>query len=115
MNASEKLAKTVQQCGEFAKAVPGNMQEYYGFIRTGFENAAPLDAKTLQLIILAVGVAAGNEPAIYQHVNMYIDAGGSREALVAGLNAVVMGGGGLAWGYAGVALEAFDELAAAKK
>lgn len=114
-NASEKLAASLNRCGNFAKAVPGNMEHFYGFIQEGFANAAPLDAKTLQLIIVAAGVARANEDTILQHTYMFIEAGGTREALVAGLTAVVMAGGGAAWGSAGLALEVFDELAAAKK
>ena len=56
-NASEKLAVSMRRCGEFAKAVPGNMEHFYGYIQEGFVNGAPLDAKTLQLIIVATGVA----------------------------------------------------------
>ena len=114
MNASEKLAQSLRRTQAFSKAVPGNMADLFGYIRTGFENAAPLDAKMLQLIILAASVARDSEDGILQHTKMFIDAGGDRETLVSALNAVVMAGGGLAWGSAGYALEVFDELSEAK-
>lgn len=114
MNATEKIALSVNRSQLFAQAVPGNMAGYFDFIQTGFVNAAPLDAATLQLIIVASGVARGSEDAIYQHVNMFCEAGGSREALVSGLNAVVMACGGTAWALAGLALEVYDEISAAK-
>ena len=115
MTTAEKVGQSFGRSAKWAEAVPGHMEHYYGFIGDGIANAAPLDAKTMQLIILAVGVSHGSEPAILQHVSMFIDAGGTREVLVAGLNAVIMACGGLAWGAAGYALEVFDELIAAKQ
>lgn len=114
MTYQERLDKSVYYSQKWAQNIPGGMQHFFGFIQDGFVNAAPLEPKTLQLIIVAAGVARSNEDAILQHVNMFIDAGGSREELLSGLNAVIMAGGGLAWASAGFALDVFDELSAAK-
>ncbi len=114
MNSQEKLAYSLKLSQGWAKAVPGNMEHYIQFIQTGMENSAPLDPATLQLMIVAAAVARGSEDGIYQHVNGFVAAGGSREALIAGLNAVIMACGGFAWACAGLALEVYDELSAAK-
>ena len=115
MTAMEKVAQSFGRSAKWAEAVPGHMEHFYGFIGDGIANCAPLEPKMMQLLILAVGVANGSEACIYQHTSMIIDAGGTREEFVAGLNAVIMAAGGLAWGSAGFALEVFDELVEAKK
>ncbi len=114
MTASEKAKEAFRLTRFFSEAVPGRMMGYYEFIRQGLDNASPLDPATLQLIVLCIGVAMGNEHGIYQHTKFFIDAGGTREALISGLTAAVMEGGGMAWGNAGKALEVFDEIIAEK-
>ena len=57
-------------------------------------------------------VARKCEPCIYAHVMNYIQAGGTREDLAAGLNAAVLICGGPGMAYGALALDIFDQYTA---
>jgi 4-carboxymuconolactone decarboxylase len=115
MKAVEKLEQLQNQFGVWTEADPAVMEAFGGMVQASFENCAPLDAVTLELLIVAVAVARKCEPCIYSHVNSYIDAGGTREALVAGLNAALLICGGPGMAYSALALDIFDQLKEAKE
>lgn len=114
MNAIEKLEQLQNQFAVWGEADPAVMEAFGGMVQASFDNCAPLDAATLELLIVAVAVARKCEPCIYSHVNSYIDAGGTREALVAGLNAALLICGGPGMAYSALALDIFDQYKAAK-
>lgn len=114
MNAVEKLEMLKKRSGVWAEADAAVMKQFGALVQTSFENCAPLDAKTMELLIVAVSVARKCEPCIYSHVNGYIEAGGTREELVAGLNAAILICGGPGMAYSALALEVYDELKAAR-
>ena len=114
MNTVEKLEQLQNRFGVWTEADPAVMEAFGGLVQASFDNCAPLDAATLELLIVAVSVARKCEPCIYSHVSSYIAAGGTREALVSGLNAALLICGGPGMAYSALALEVFDELKAAQ-
>ena len=62
-----------------------------------------LDFKTLELISVAVAVARKCEPCMLSHVE-----------LAAALNTTILLCGGPGWAYSAMALDAFDQMSAAK-
>ena len=112
MDARKVLDEHQRQMGKMADSPI--MQNFIKLCMEGYE-VSTLDAKTNQLIILAMVIAVNSSEAIIlSHVEMYFNAGGNREDLVSTLNLVILvaGGPGLAW--AGVGLDGYDQLAAAK-
>ena len=110
MNAAERVAEYARTTQLFADANPDTMHQWDNLIGTAFANGGPLDPAMMQLIIIAVSVAKGNEPGIYVHTDFYIKSGGTREALVSALTMVILACGGHAYGHAGQALDIFDQL-----
>lgn len=111
MDAKEKLADLQRQFGLYGAANPEVMASFGGAIQASF-NRGPLDAKTMELLIVAVSVARKCEPCIYSHVASYIEAGGTREELACGLNAALLICGGPGMAYGALALDVFDQLSA---
>lgn len=99
MNAKEKLADYQRQFGVYAEANPEVMGAFGATVTAAMENSGSLDAKTMELLILVAAVSRKCEPCIYSHVMNYINAGGTKEDLAAGLNAAVLicGGPGMAY------------------
>ena len=89
MNAVEKLEQLQNRFGVWTEADPAVMEAFGGLVQASFDNCAPLDAATLELLIVAVSVARKCEPCIYSHVSSYM-------------------------AYSALALEVFDELKAAQ-
>lgn len=111
MNAKEVLAEYGNHVGKMAPSPI--TQGFIDLCMKGYE-VSTLDAKTNQLLILSMVIAVNSSPVIIMsHVEMYFNAGGTREDLVSALNLAVLacGGPGLAW--AGLALDGYDQLAAA--
>lgn len=99
MNAKEKLADYQRQFGVYAEANSEVMGAFGATVTAAMENSGSLDAKTMELLILVAAVSRKCEPCIYSHVMNYINAGGTKEDLAAGLNAAVLicGGPGMAY------------------
>ena len=66
----------------------------------------------MELLILVAAVSRKCEPCIYSHVMNYINAGGTKEDLAAGLNAAVLICGGPGMAYSALALDLFDQYTA---
>lgn len=113
MTALERIEDPQRQFGAWTEADEAVMESFGGLVQAAFDNCAPLDPATLELIIIAVSVARKCEPCIFSHVPSYIEAGGTREALVAGLNAAILICGGPGMAYSAIALDVFDQLKAA--
>jgi len=86
-----------------------------GFGALGRAALAPgaLDAKTKELLALALGVASRCDPCIGFHAQALVRLGASRAELDETLGVVVYMGGGPSLMYAAHALAAFDEFSAA--
>jgi AhpD family alkylhydroperoxidase len=76
-------------------------------------HAGALDAKTKELIAVALGVAAHCDPCIGFHVKAYVRHGGTKRELAEALGMAVYMGGGPSLMYAANALAAMDEFVAA--
>lgn len=70
MNAKEKLADYQRQFGVYAEANPEVMGAFGSTVTAAMENAGPLDAKTMELLILVAAVSRKCEPCIYSHVRL---------------------------------------------
>ena len=112
MNAKEKLADYQRQFGVYAEANPEVMGAFGATVTAAMENSGPQDAKTMELLILVASVSRKCEPCIYSHVMNYINAGGTKEDLAAGLNAAVLICGGPGMAYSALALDLFDQYTA---
>ena len=73
-----------------------------------------LDAKTKELIALAIGVAVRCDDCIAFHVKAAIDHGATRDEVLETLGMAIYMGAGPAAMYANHALEAYGQFAAAK-
>ncbi len=71
-----------------------------------------LDAKTKQLIALAIGITSRCEGCIAYHVHDALRAGSTRQEIVETIGVAIMMGGGPAVVYAGQALEALEQFSA---
>ena len=71
-----------------------------------------LDAKTKELVALAISVADRCDPCIGFHVEALVKAGASREEVADVLSVCIQMGGGPSLMYSAKALEAFDQLSA---
>ncbi len=74
--------------------------------------AGALEAKTKQLIALAIAVTARCEGCVICHVHDAIRAGATREEILEAMGISILMGGGPAVVYASRALEALDQFAA---
>lgn len=75
--------------------------------------AGTLDAKTKELIALALSVAARCDPCIGFHTRALVKLGATRQELDEALGVTTYMGGGPSLMYAAHAIAAFDEFAAA--
>ena len=110
MNAKEVLSEYREQVGKTMDSQVS--KQFIDMCMKGYE-VSTLSPTTNQLIILGMVIAANTSPIIIMsHVEMYFNAGGTREDLVSMLNLAVLacGGPGMAW--AGLALDGYDQLAA---
>jgi AhpD family alkylhydroperoxidase len=76
--------------------------------------ANALDAKTKELIALAIGVAIRCDDCIAFHAKAALDLGASREEVLEALGMAIYMGAGPAVMYASHAIEAFDQLQPAR-
>ena len=86
------------------------------FAELGRAATAPgaLDAKTKELIALAVSVAARCDPCIGFHAKSLVRLGATRQEVDETLGVTTYMGGGPSLMYAAAAVAAFDEFVAAK-
>jgi len=102
---------------ERAKVLFKAMPEYgkaLGLSRVAAYKDGALDAKTKELMALVVGVAMRCEGCVAHHAKLCVKKGVTREEFVDALAVCMQMGGGPAMAYAGEALAAFDQFAAAQ-
>jgi len=91
-------------------STPGVMKSFSELGRAATAGGA-LDAKTKELIALALGVAVRCDPCIGFHTQALVKLGATRQELDEALGVAVYMGGGPSLMYAANAVEAFDEAA----
>lgn len=109
MNFPERYGQLQALIAELAKEAPGALG---GFTRLhqAAVTAGALDAKTKELISLAIGIAVHCEGCIAYHVHDALQAGASRAEIVETIGVAVMMGGGPGLMYGCEALEALDQF-----
>lgn len=112
--AMEKLAREKEKWGRFAELSPDVIGAFGQMRAASCKEGGVLDFKTLELISVAVAVARKCEPCMLSHVELAVEAGCIREELAAALNTTILLCGGPGWAYSAMALDAFDQMSAAK-
>ena len=99
---------------KLGREIPGPVGGFANLHRTAIA-AGTLDAKTKELMALAVAVAIHCESCIAYHVHDALKAGASRAEVMETLGVAVMMGGGPAAMYACDALTALEQFESEKK
>ncbi len=110
MNWTEFLAETNTQLTALRRAIPGAAA---GFSQLAQAAGAPgaLDARTKELIALAIGIDTHCDGCIGFHVKAAIRHGATRAEVAETVAMCIYMGGGPSMMYGAKALAAFDELA----
>jgi AhpD family alkylhydroperoxidase len=109
------------------KDLAGNLSKLVGQVRTGIPDTmkgfsalakgatAPgaIDAKTKELIALALGIAARCDGCLAFHAKAVAELGGSRDEVMEVIGMAVYMGGGPSLMYGALALEAYDSYVGA--
>ena len=110
VNWQELLGEAVKALGALAKGNPGIMDGYKAIDASGSALGA-LDAKTRELISLAVAATTRCDTCIGLHAQAASEAGASRAELLEALGVAISLNSGAALVYSSRILEAFDALA----
>jgi AhpD family alkylhydroperoxidase len=106
----KEFAKEVDaRAAKLFKAAQDTMRAFRGLMETAGKDGA-LDAKTKELMALAVGIAVHCEGCINFHTRAAIKKGATREEVAETAAVAIEMGGGPAAVYGAQALEAFDQL-----
>ena len=95
--------------GQLRKGIPETMRAFSAMAQAATRNGA-LDARTKELIALALGVAAHCDGCIGFHAEALVKLGVSRKELEETLGLAVYMGGGPSLMYAADALGAYDQF-----
>ncbi len=93
------------------KAAPETMRAYRGLMEAASKDGA-LDAKTKELMALAIGIAVRCDGCIAYHARAAQRHGATRDEVVETIGVAVELGGGPSAVYGAEALAAFDQFAA---
>ncbi|MFT6389732.1 MAG: AhpD family alkylhydroperoxidase [Cellvibrionaceae bacterium] len=88
------------------------VMEAFGWLHTAGTTTGALDAKTKELIALAIAVAARCDGCIAFHTHDALDAGATREEITDALGVAILMGGGPSVMYATHVVEAIDQFKA---
>ena len=99
---------------ELASAIPDVMKSFSTLGKAAITDGV-LNAKTKELIALALGVAARCEGCVAFHANALVQMGATREEVMETLGVTIQMGGGPSLMWALEAMTAYDEFVAAKK
>lgn len=107
-----ELERIVQGMSEFGKKQPQTMAGFASLHKAACQPGA-LDAKTKELIALAIAVASRCDNCIAFHAHDALKSGASREEIDEALGVAVLMGGGPALMYALHVRDAVDQFEAA--
>ncbi len=113
-NTLQRVADSAAASKSYAEAAPDFLAAFNKLGEAAMANR-PLDARTNELIILAIAIARQCEGCLMAHTKAALEAGVTREDMVAMINLSVLMGGGPASAYGATALEMYDDFAAAAK
>jgi AhpD family alkylhydroperoxidase len=109
MNWADTLSSLVKRVGVFAKANPPVASAFHK-LETATRETGVLDAKTHELISLAVAVTTRCDGCIAAHAGAARKAGASREEVAAALGTAIALNAGAAYVYSSRALDAYEAL-----
>jgi AhpD family alkylhydroperoxidase len=95
--------------GKLSKVLPDVMKNFYALSKAS-STAGVLDAKTKELIALAISVATHCDDCIAFHTSSALKAGATQAEILEMLGVAVFMGGGPALMYATHVMEAVEEL-----
>lgn len=113
MNFPDRYDQLQALIGKLAKESSGPLGGFSRLHQAAIA-AGALDAKTKELMSLAIGIAVHCEGCIAYHVHDALEAGASRAEIVETIGVAIMMGGGPGLMYGCEALEALDQFTAAK-
>jgi len=107
------LIKETDACaGELRKLIPGAFTAFGALSRTAQAPGA-LDAKTKELLALAISVAIRCDACIAYHARAVVRVGVTREEAAEALGVAIQMGGGPSVNYGAHALRAYDQFKSA--
>jgi AhpD family alkylhydroperoxidase len=106
------LDDTNRQMGQLRPALGDTASGFASLAKAATKGGA-LDAKTKELIALAVGITARCDGCLAYHAKALVKLGATREEVAEMIGMCVYMGGGPSMIYGAKALDAFDALAAA--
>ena len=110
-NYPQNLKDIKRIMGQMGKEIPETIQAF-GKLHHASSSPGALDAKTKELLALAIAVNVRCDGCIAFHVHDALEAGVSREEFMEALGVAVMMGGGPSMMYAVEAIEAYDQFTA---
>ncbi|SDK68563.1 alkylhydroperoxidase AhpD family core domain-containing protein [Microbulbifer yueqingensis] len=109
MGYPDRLHKFEQNSRDLSSAQPAVMKAFWELHKAAVSEGA-LDAKTKELITLAISVATRCDDCIAHHTYDALEAGASREEIADALGVAILMGGGTSVVYATHAIEALDQF-----
>lgn len=97
--------------GDLAAAAPDALKGYFALSTSG-EKAKHLDAKTRELISIAVAVTTRCDGCIASHIEVAIQHGATKEELSEALGVAIAMNAGAALVYSARAMDCFKEMSA---
>ena len=108
-NYKELIASVSANTAKLRKGIPDVMQGFNAMAGAAGKDGV-LDAKTKELIAMALSVAARCDPCVGYHAKALVELGASRAQVAEALGMAVYMGGGPSLMYAAKASAAFDEF-----
>lgn len=105
-NYLENLSQIKRSMGKLGDEMPDTMKAFQQLHQAGASDGV-LNAKTKELIALAIAVTVRCDGCIAFHVNDALEAGATREEIIEALSVSILMGGGPSLVYA---IEAFNAL-----
>lgn len=113
MKSYPEIAEKLEEgMGALGEAIPSTMTPFGEVVGAALADGV-LDAKTKELIALAIAVTVRCDPCIAHHSRAVTNAGASRAEVTEALGVAVLMGGGPAVAYSVSAMDAFDQFKAA--
>lgn len=106
------LEQTDARMSELRKGIPETARAFGGLAKAATQSGA-LDAKTKELVALAIGITARCDGCLGYHARAAARLGASRAEILEVIGVSIYMGGGPSMIYGAEALAAFDELATA--
>ncbi|WP_435140715.1 carboxymuconolactone decarboxylase family protein [Pseudopelagicola sp. nBUS_19] len=107
MNWQELMARTLEECGNFAKEVPDLIGAYEQMGKVAKADGA-LSQKTKEFMALGIAIATRCDSCIGFHVQALVRLKTTREEFCEGLAMATYMGGGPSYAFSAKALNAYD-------